>query len=1114
MLHFVLGTTGVSKTKYLYDKMCSLVKDNNEKLMFIVPDQASFETEKAFLDMLGPKLSRRIKVFGFSRLCDYVFEETGNRFMSFADEGIRNVVMNIAIEQVSDKLDLFSKRSTCTDLSELMLNSIKEYKKCAITSDTLIEVSKKVSDETLSKKLSETALIYDTYNAIMERSYIDPLDSVTVVCDILSKTPLFDCYTIAIDSYYGFTSQEYELLNVLMNQSEDMYIALCTDSLDGSNSDLFFVSDRTKKRLTRIANSNNIKIAKPVVLTENTRFNSPVLKRIEENVFRLSKDEKVENDGSVVLYNADSIYDECDFVARNIRKLVVENGYSYSDIAVITRQSDKYIGILDKALEKYGINYFMDKPQDIDTKPLIKFIMSCFDFVCGGFDREDVLSLLKTGLTDIGVEQIADFENYLYIWDINSKELFLEFTQNPRGFADEFTEYDKNLLVEIENTRKIVIDNLRQFYFDTKDATGLEISKALMTLIYKLHVRENLSKLCDKLDSENESDISLEQVRLYNIFVEIIDKMVSVIGDYSISAKRFCELLHINFVNTDISFIPHSLDEVSVACADRSLLNDKKAVFIIGAIDTEFPNTPVESGLYSEKERAELSSFNVELSDSVTELVPTEKYLTYKALTTASEKLFVSYHSFTLSGDKKAPSVIFDEITDVISDPVMLDNLTKTVDDSLWSEQSAFDYLVRYYNSDTAEIKELKKYFSEKESYKPIIESIDNTLSREPKVIKDTALSKELFGTSMTLSASQVDKFKLCKFEYFCNYGLRVRERRQAKIDALEYGTMMHYFLENFLKNHKDDDFSTITKDMVEKELSGLLDIYFVNHMGGIKGKSSRFMYLYRRMERTAVSIVYRVVEEFSQSKFKPVDFELSIGDEIPYYTLKVNDNINVKIRGSIDRVDILEKDDKKYIRVVDYKTGTKQYRLSDVLYGINLQMLIYMAALTRNGEEYFGKNITPAGVLYMPAVSPVINVTESENLSKAKATAENKKKMQGIILDDIDIAKAMDENLKGEYLPVKMKGDVLVGNLDSLATLEQFGALFSQVDSVVSEMAETLCDGDISAVPAKGEYDPCKWCAYSSICGYKEDDPCNNIDKHDKEEVYRILIGEGERDE
>ena len=327
MLHFVLGTTGVSKTKYLYDTMCTLAKDGNDKLMFIVPDQLSFETEKAFLELLGPKLSRNIKVFGFSRLCDYVFEQTGNRFMSFADEGIRNVVMNIAIEQVSDSLELFSKRATATDLSQLMLNSIKEYKKCFITSDMLYSVSKKVEDETLSKKLYETALLYDTYNALLEKSYIDPLDSLNHICKVLCNIPLFEGYTIAIDSYYGFTAQEYELLTLLLKQSSDMYIALTTDCADASNGDLFFVSDRTKKRLTRIANENGISIAKPVVLFENHRFNNEELKSVEENIFRLQKETTDYTGEALTVYEAKSIYDEAEFVARNIRKLIIEENY-------------------------------------------------------------------------------------------------------------------------------------------------------------------------------------------------------------------------------------------------------------------------------------------------------------------------------------------------------------------------------------------------------------------------------------------------------------------------------------------------------------------------------------------------------------------------------------------------------------------------------------------------------------------------------------------------------------------------------------------------------------------------------------------------------------------
>lgn len=1109
MLHLLLGTSGVGKTEYLYDKMCELAQGGNDKLMFIVPDQLSFETEKAFLNRLGPKECRNIKVFGFSRLCDYVFEQTGNRFMSFADEGIRNVVMSLAIEQVSDRLELFQKRASQTDLSQLMLNSIKEYKKCSITSEMLFETSKKVSDETLSKKLYETALLFDAYNAIIEKSYIDPLDSLTHITDVLSVNPIFEGYTIAVDSYYGFTSQEYDLLSLLMKQSKDIYFALCTDNLDGSNGDLFFVCDRTKKRLVNIARDNCVKIAPPITLTENKRFESVALSFVEQNVFRLQKELEDLTDSSVTLYEAKSVYDESQFVARNIKKLVVKEGYEYNDIAVITRQSDKYLGVIDTVFEKYGINYFMDKPQDIDTKSLIKFVMSCFDVITSGFDKEDVLALLKTGLTDIGTEDIADFENYLYIWDLSGKALFDEFKLNPRGFADEFKDSDIKLLSKLENTRKTIIDNLKDFYFSTKDTTALEISKALMKLIYKLHIKENLNLLCDKLEKNNEIALSEEQVRLYNIFVSVLDKMVSVIGDYNISAKRFSELLHISFVNTDISFIPHSLDEVAVACADRSLLSNKKAVFVIGAIDGEFPHTPVESGVYSDLERSVLLQHGIELSDSVEQLVPTEKYLAYKALTSASCNLFVSFYDFSLDGEKRTASVIVDELTQIFSNLFTSTSVDMTISDHLWSEKAAFEYLVSHFNDKTSQTKALYDYFSVKDEYKDIVNSIETALLREPKMIKDKELSKKLFGTDMKLSASQVDKFKLCKFEYFCTYGLRVRELRQAKIDSLEYGTMMHYFLEKFLKNHKDDDFSLITEHQVNSELEVLLDEYLELHLGGKESKSSRFMYLYKRMKRTAVSIVYRVVKEFSQSKFRPVDFELGIGEDIDYYTLKINDELTVKIRGSIDRVDIMDLNGIKYLRVVDYKTGKKQYRLSDVLYGINLQMLIYLAALNRNSSSYYGAQITPAGVLYMPSIAPVINVTESDKLSTATSKAKSKCKMQGIILEEMDVVKGMEEELTGEFLPVSLKGDILVGNLDSLATLEQFGALFSHVDSIVSEMALTLCDGDVSAVPAKGEYDPCKYCSYKSVCGYKDGDECNNIDKHDKDAVYRILLGE-----
>lgn len=1112
MLRFILGTSGVGKTKYLYDTFCELAKKEENKLMFIVPDQCSFETEKAFLRMLGPKVAGNIKVFGFSRLCDYVFEQTGNRFMSFADEGIRNVVMSIAVEQSIDKLDLFSKRATAADLTELMLNSVKEYKKCSITPSMLYDASEKVIDETLSKKLYETALLYETYDAVLSKSYIDPLDSLTRISDIVEKNHLFEGYTIAVDSYYGFTSQEYQFISTLLSQCKDMYVALTTDSTNAQNGDLFFVTDRTKKNLTSIARNNSISIAPPVTLYESKRFSADELKAIDENVFKIQKEKTPYTGENLQVYSAKNIYDEAQFVAKNIKKLIKEDGYTYSDIAVVTRQCDAYEGVLDTVFDKYNINYFMDKSQDIDTKPFIRFVMSCFDVITGGFDKEDVLALLKTDLTDITVDQIADFENYLFTWDINGKKFFDEFTANPRGFVDEFSESDTKLLCEIENTRKTVINALRTFYFDTKDTTALEISKALMRLIYALDCKKNILSMCDELEKDGELELCNEQVRLYNIFVDILDKMVMVIGDYRISAKRFSELLHINFVNTDISFIPRNIDQVDIACADRSLLSDKKAVFVIGAIDSQFPHTPVESGIFSDDERSILDNYGITLSDSVTQLIPTEKYLAYKALTSASEKLYISYYAYSLNGVKCLPSVIITDLPNIFEDISYKTSVDNTVFDYMWSEKEAFDYYVSNYNSANPDIVKLREYFSGKEGYKSTLKAIDTTLNKEHKKISDSDIAQKLFKPDMVLSASQVECFHLCKFEYFVKYGLKVKERRQAKIDALEYGTLMHYLFEEFFKAHKDDDFSLITEDIIKNEISKLMDSYVVTHLGGTENKSSRFMYLYYRMKRTAIRIVIRLVEEFAQSKFKPHDFELKIGADIPSYCLKVTDKITVTVNGSVDRVDIMEENNKKYIRVIDYKTGTKKYSLSDVLYGINLQMLLYMSAINRGANEYYNGDIVPAGVLYTPAVSPYISVTTLSELPSAKSKANRDCRMHGIVLDDVSVIKGMEEEAKGLYIPVSIKGDSVVDNMGSLATLEEFGKLFAQVDKSISEMALSLCSGDIAAVPAKGEYDACKWCPYISVCGYKEKDECKEVLKYKKDEVYDILSREEEQ--
>ena len=1112
MLHFVLSRSGFGKSEYLRRMFADLARGGEDKLLFIVPDQITFGYETAFLDLLGPALSQRILVLGFSRMCDYAFELTGNRFASFADEGVRNMVMSMALEQVSDGLTIFNRRSTSRDVCEVMLTAVKEYKKCAITSDALRAAAERTGDDTLSRKLADTALAYDAYNAIMARSYMDPLDSLTKLAEVLADHPIFDGYTVAMDAFFGFTAQEYEVIARLMAQSREMYVALTDDAAVGDTT-IFFAPRRTRAWLTELAKRGGVRIAPHIELREPRRFASPVLAAAEENLYRSDKHPYEGDTAGVEIYRAAGIYDECDYVARRIRSLI-ESGYRYRDIAIIARDLSRYAGVLDICLEKYGISYFMDQPQDIDAVPIVRLVSSAFDIVTRGFDRDDVLTLLKTGLCSYSVEDIADFENYLFVWDISGRGFYDPFTANPAGFSDTFSDTEKEQLARVEALRADVIGKLRAFAYAVKDADGRSIAKALMKLLYALRCDENISRLCDELEAQGEDVLSSELARMWNVLCAILDKSVAVLGDYAISARRFAELLYINFSNTEVATIPRGLDEVDIAAADRGLLSENKVVFVIGATDGEFPRTPVEAGVFTDSERVLLRGMDLPLSDAVGELFDTELYYAYSAVTAPSERLYISYPAADLRGEALCPSELIGELTTALKELKVQDYITVPITEHLYAKRAAFDWLVHRYRSASPQVSALREYFSRDAEYAPILKSIEHTLHRPPRRITDAAMSRALFGERMKLSATRIDVYHKCPFMYFCEYGLRAKERKRAVIDALEYGTLIHHVFEHFFSSHGRQSYASLTEASVADEVSRLLDDYLEMHFGGKEGKSPRFLYLFYRIKSTAVKLVLHMVQELSQSDFTPVDFELGVGDEIPAYVIDLGDGRSLAVRGSVDRVDSCERDGVRYIRVVDYKTGVKHFNLYDIIYGINLQMFLYLSAIKSGGEARYGGAITPAGVLYMPAVSPTVSADYGADEDSIRREVLKEYRMRGVVLDDEDVITAMEHDKKGVYIPVTFKGDTVSAGEESLATLEQMGAIFRRIDFLLKQMAEALFDGEVGAVPLKGEYDGCQYCRYSAVCLRDEDDPAREGVKLSKDEVYDDLTGEVSGDE
>lgn len=1107
MVRFVIGRSKSGKTEYVRRLLADRAKSGNRKLLMIVPDQQSFDTEKCFLELLGPSLSRSVTVLGFSRLCDYIFEKTEYNRAVFADETTKVLLMSVALEECADSMRVYKEKWDHPQLVSMMLSLRQELRRNNVTPDIINELI--TGDSSLLKdKLYDISLVLSAFDALIKNSFSDAEDELRTACDLLCSNRIFEGYTVCIDSYLSFTEPELMVIEELIRESEDTFVTLSDDGMNDDDS-IFSISRDTRRRLTAIAKNNSVSVAEPILCTYDGYFKSDDIRHIEENIFRSDAckiDAQADRVSSVAVFEARNIYDEADLVACNIRGLIMEEGARYSDIAVVMRGNSGYNGVLDLTFDRFDISYFMDAPRNVMSSPLMKLVCAVFDTIHSSFDKDAVLSLVKSGLISVDSIDVALFENYIFTWSLSGKRLLSEFTQNPRGFVDRCEDSDLVTLSKIEKTRKAVIEPMLRFREEIRGATASDLCRSLYELLVDLGVRERINELCDELDQRGEYRLSEEQIKLWTVFTETLDRTAEAVGDRVFSSRRFIDLIKLEFSHLEIAFIPRVIDQVTVGDIERLRLYNKKYVFVIGAVEGEFPISPSQSGLLTLSERNALSDLGL-LSDTSTEShILREKYLCYYALTSASDKLFISYPASTLKAEVISPSVMLTDTASILNIPVISsDDVTKSGIDRVWAKKPAYRFFCSRVGSTDILTSALEDYFADRKEYVSSLEALNRAKSREPFVMRESDSPELLYGREMYLSASQVERYHLCRFMYFLEYGLRIKERRKAQIDAMEYGSFVHFILENFIKKYDKETACALSDSDIRHEVDRIISEYAENHFGVLEEQSPRFKYLYRRVGNSAVQLVRHILDELSQSEFVPTAFELSIGEDVPAYMLELANGLKVTIRGKIDRVDIMEKNGRNYIRVVDYKTGTKVFDLSDVMYGLNLQMLLYLSVLCRSDNEVCGKLGVPAGVLYMPAITPVVNAA-FDSSSDSIASERNKGlKMNGLLLDDIDVLKSMEKGLCGIYIPVSQGKTDLKGT-DNLASLEEFGAIFSKIDHIIAEMATELHRGSAEALPATDRYNACEYCPYISICGHRTEDPVRRILKKDKELILNEL--------
>lgn len=1106
MLHLLTGTNASEKKEYIFECLSEMTEGDG-RVFLVVPEQSSFDRDREFLFRYGERISNRLTVTSFTNLTRDILEEYGLKSKPDADEAARSVLMSLAVEEVSDSLSIYNRHLGKSGLIRELLTEYAEIKQAGFSPSDLRDVSAGLEKGTLKMKTDELSRIFSAYDSLITDRFSEKTDNLTTAVRYMAEHAVFADAVLWFYDFRGFTGVQLQFLRELLSQAREVFVAVnMPEFVSGDEADGYEHALRTARSLRHAAASANVPVR--VLCTDTSSADDP-LSVLRSSLYSYEPEIFDKPAPQITVMRAQNKYSEADMIACEIRRLIEEEHYRCSEIAV-TERSDAYAGALKAALRKYGVPVFEDKRNALCDYPLVKAVLNAVRLSVYGFDSETVFALIKTGMIGISAEECAQLENYVYLWQIDSYQWTRPFEENPSGFGEERTKEDEETLSRVDALREKLIRPLLTLKNELEKRSGEASCRAVYTYLRTVEADKNFCEYARFLNANGREDEALQCASVWDSVMESLDALHGALGSRAVPPARFFELLKIILSSEDIGKIPAGIDEIVIGSADRMRYSGIRVLFAAGVNEGVFPLSAEPGGLFTAKERRELNSRNFTLENLPENIYAEERYIAWLTLTAPTEKIYLSYASNSIAGEVLAPSELITRVRNIFPYCRFVDEEDLSSLDRIGSPETAFEQYAAHSGENTAEKASMEEYLLDSGLFAGRIASLTRAVGKTPASFNDPGLSLQLFGERMYMSPSKAEMYHKCPFMFFCRYGMGLQKLRTASLDARINGLLVHHVLEKMLDTFSNAELTAQSPDRIREETDRLTEEYIDNYMGGREGKSRSFNKSLDRVKDTVYEILMRMIAEFGTSLFETKDVELTIGadGEIAPYVISLPDGGSLTIGGQIDRVDVMEDGGLAYVRVIDYKTGGKDFKLSDVFDGLNMQMLIYLMCLWDNGGKKYGK-IVPAGILYVPAKTSGQNVDRRAGPEEiAKQKIENGR-MNGLLLENEMVLKAMDPEAQGKYIKASIdKNGRLKGNFLSL---DGFVKLHKKIDSVLTETAMSLHGGRIEALPVlDGHYKmTCQYCDYKDVCLREEDDACRKLSDMDHDKAVRRLFEE-----
>lgn len=1132
-LNIVAGRAKTGKSTYIYDEINKEINKeikntNHINLILIVPEQMTYQTEFEMINRINNQGIMSAEILSFTRLGYKVLEEVGGLKVQEINNYGKIMLLKQIFEENKDQLKLFNKSSRQEGFLREFDVLISEFKQNCISVEFLEQIIKhKVKDDEnqfLSKKLEDIIKIYSEINKRTKDIFFDEEDKMDLFISAVEQSDYIKNSIIWIDGFESFNMQRQRLIKELIKYAKDVTLSLNIDAVSLKNLqntedwEAFKTVHDTYETLIRDVDGVNI------IPVNYTKFNKE-LEIIEQNMFSINSDTYMHDTTNIQIISSLNPYSETEKAAAKIISLVRDQGYRWKDISVAVGEMDSYGINVKKVFAQYEIPYFLDYKRDIMGNPLTKFILSSLDMFNYNFKHDSVFEFLKSGFTSLNYDEVSKLENFALQYGIEGEKWFRTFSFN----ADSIEYFDK-LREKFTTGLKELKKNFKKL------KTTLDITMFVFDFLEIYKVQEKIEKQVGIFKKSGLYELSSENAQIWNYVIDIFEQIVLAGANIEITTREYRKMIEAGFNEVKISIIPPSLDKVTVGEIDKISSKSSKVIFIMGANEGKLDSKNNEKGLLLDDERELLAKSGMMLLNDSNYYLYKEKHMLYKVFTNASDKLFISYALGTSEGKSLQPSMYVDRLKQLF--PSVLEQSDLSVgneEEKVTNNKGTVDYLVSNIRDfvEGNDIKDIwKDVYSWYEANESHISSIINLgllyENKTDKLKKDNL--KKINPSPVTMSVSKLENFAACPFKFFMESIIKPQPRMVQKVEFYDLGNIYHQAVEQFTKGISESNINimeldkqsvyTMSQSCTEKILAdGEMDYTAFD-------SNERNKYMKEKIKRLVNRAANTIIEQLKKGNFRPLYTELAIGDvdevSVEPVEIKLTDNISVYFQGRIDRVDILKKDDKAYINIIDYKSSHKDIDLSDAVQGLQLQLLVYMSAIIKNGEKLFETTPEIGGAYYFCIDDPMIDGDEV-SVENFENEIFKMLSLKGYIVEDSDIINNMDmdiqSNKKSDIIPVSFNKDGSTSKSSKTLTVKEFKAVLNKTDEVAKELAEKILEGTIDIMPYRkdsGNKVPCSYCDYKGVCQFDPSVDGNNyrrIKKLKKDEILLEILNEGGED-